>query len=134
MFARDALLWERSGAPRGVPEVQRAAQQADDFYKNVRVPFKDAGIAKAGSTTEPDTIFQNMVKAGRGDRAQKFYDALDPKGQAAVQYQMFSKAMNDATDPVSGFNSAKFVKSMNGLSDVYGVFFQGSDQNAIDNQ
>jgi hypothetical protein len=115
----------------GVPEVQQAAQAADDFYKNVRVPFKDAGIAKAGSTTEPDTIFQNMVKAGRGDRAQKFYDALDPKGQAAVQYQMFSKAMNDATDPVSGFNSAKFVKSMNGLGDAYGVFFQGQDQNAM---
>ena len=113
------------------PGIQQAQQLADQYYRQVRVPFKDAGIAKAGSTTEPDTTFQNMIKSGRGDRAQKYYDALDPKGQSAVQYEMVNDAINKATDPVKGFSSARFVRQMDGLKDAYGVFFKGQDAMAV---
>jgi hypothetical protein len=131
---KDALEQDLNGFTQNskLPDLQKAAADADQYYREVRVPFKDAGISRAAVTDEADTIFQGFIKAGRGDRAQKFYDALDPKGRAAVQYQLIAKAMNDAADPVNGFNSRKFVDSMGKLGDAAGVFFKGPDQAAID--
>jgi hypothetical protein len=133
---KDALRADLDNFTRksGVPEIQQAAQQADEFYKNVRVPFKNRMIANAGSgATDSDQIFKSFIQAGKGDRAQRFYDALDPKGQAAVQYSMVAKAMNDASDNLTEtFNHGKFFKSMDNLKDAYGVFFQGTDKLKID--
>lgn len=114
----------------GVPEVQEAARKADEYYAANRVPFKNRQIANAGSgTTDTDQIFNRLVQAGKGDQAQRFYDALDPKGRSAVQFSMVAKAMNDATDNLSGgFDHGKFFKSVDKLGDAYGVFFTGADK------
>ena len=115
-----------------VPELQAAQDAADQFYKTQRVPFKDVNLGKAATTNETDQIFQKFIQAGKGDRAQKFYDALDPKGQAAVQYQLVARGVNQATDPVKGFDPGKFAQYMDNLKDSTGVFFQGADKRALD--
>ncbi|NLT67267.1 MAG: hypothetical protein GXX84_11755, partial [Acidobacteria bacterium] len=116
-----------------VPEIEVAARAADSYYKSNRVRFKDAMLAEAATTTEPDQIFQRFIKAGKGDRAQKFYDALDARGRAAIRYEMIAKAVTDATDPKSGVLSPqKFFTSMNKLDDAYGVFFKGAEKAEID--
>jgi hypothetical protein len=134
---RNALQDDLSSFARtsSVPEVQQAGQVADEYYKTARVPYKDGMLAQASVTTEPDQIFQQFIKAGKGDRAQNFYNALDPKGQAAVRYDMMAKAVNDATVPSSGgpiFSPAKFTGSMSKLNDAYGVFFTGPDKWQMD--
>jgi hypothetical protein len=130
---KTAIDNDLSGAIRksGHSELEAAGQAADEYYKQVRVPFKDIRIARAAVTTEPDEILSKFIAAGKGDRAQKFYDALDPKGQAAAQYQMFAKSINDATDAGS-FSARKFAGSLDKLQDAYGVFFDGPDKAAID--
>jgi len=117
---------------QNIPELRAAAKMADDFYRDAVVPYKDINIARQVSNDETDRIFQTFLQKGGRDRAQKFYNALDPKGRAAVQYQLVADAMNKATDPVKGFNSGKFVRAMDGLGDAYGVFFEGSDKMAVD--
>jgi len=114
------------------PELATAANDANQYYRDVRIPFKDRTIAKAGTTDEPDTIFGTLIKGGRADLAQKFYNALDPKGRAAAQYQMVNKAIKDSTDPVTGFDPAALTRSIEKFKDNYGVFFTGQDQAALD--
>lgn len=110
------------------PELQDAAKQADDYYKSTRVPFKQPDIAKAATTPDPDQIYDGFVQAGAGDKAQRYYNALDPKGRAAVRYQMATDASNAATDPITGeFDPKKFYHALNDVSDAHGVFFKGGD-------
>lgn len=117
---------------QGIPELRAAGKMADDFYRQSVVPYKDLKIAREASSDETDHIFDTFVQQGGRDRATKFYNALDPKGQAAVKYQMVLDGLNKATDPVKGFNSAKFTKSMDGVQDAYNVFFQGKDRADMD--
>jgi hypothetical protein len=61
------------------------AMAADDYYRTYRVPVSDRAVAKALGTDEADTILNMFVKRGeRGDLAQKFFDAMGPKGRAAA--------------------------------------------------
>jgi hypothetical protein len=66
--------------------------RADEFYKTAVVPYKDKALARALSSDTPDEIYSQFIRVGRSgageDRAIKFYDALDPKGKAAVRYGM----------------------------------------------
>jgi hypothetical protein len=139
---RDAVDTDlRNYTASGAPDVQQAADMADSYYASRRVPFKAADIAKAGAPNlagtsmdaESDRIFGNFIQAGRGDKAQRFFDRLDPRGRGAVQYQMAADAMNQATDPIRGtFDPAKFYNALNKTQDAYGVFFTGPDKAAMD--
>lgn len=114
------------------PELNQAANAANDYYRDYRVPFKDQNVARAGTTNEQDTIFNTFIKKGRGDLAQKFYNSLDAKGRGAVQYDMVDKAMQAATDPVTGFDPGKFARGLNDSQQAAGVFFQGDDKAKLD--
>jgi hypothetical protein len=123
------------------PELQAAADAADAYYARERVPFTASDIAKAGApnpagtTTdaEADQIFQKFIKAGGGDKAQRFYDRLDPRGRAAVQYQIAADALHKATDPVtSEFSPDKFFGQLDKVKDAYGVFFTGPAKASMD--
>lgn len=117
------------------PQLKQAWQVADQYYRNVRRPFKDAMVANAGSfqNTEPDQIFDKFIQAYKGDRAQKFYNALDNKGRASVRYQIMADAMNQATNNTSGaFSPQKFVNALDKIKDAYGVFFQGPEKAEMD--
>jgi hypothetical protein len=128
-------------AQSGADDVQKAADTADKYYAEHRIPFKARDIAQAGApnlsgagtSAEPDQIFDAFIKAGRGDKAQRFFDALDPRGRAAVQYQIAADAMNQATDPARGtFDAQKFFDALDKTKEAYGVFFKGPDKAAMD--
>lgn len=118
----------------GKVDILNAQELADKYYSQEVVPFKERNVAAAGATDETDTIFDKFIQGGRVDRAKKLYDSLDPKGQAAVQYQLVQKAIDTATDPVKGFNSSSFVKTLdNKMAGGYDTFFPGgADRQAID--
>jgi hypothetical protein len=117
----------------GVPQIQAAAREADEFYKRVRVPFKDAQLTSAASSTEPDQILQKFLMPGKGDRAQKLYNALDPKAQAAVRYEMARRAIEKATNSSKGiFSPTEYDGYFNHLKEAYGVFFKGKDKWEMD--
>jgi hypothetical protein len=117
----------------GIPEIQRAAKVADDYYKTARAPYKDQMLAAAANDKEPDQIFQRFIQAGKGDRAQRFYDALDPKGQAAVRYKIVASAVDKATNEGTGvFSPQKYFTAMTKVKDATRVFFQGAGEEEID--
>jgi hypothetical protein len=139
---RDAVDTDlRSFTANGPPDLQKAADAADQYYARYRVPFKASDIAKAGApdaagtTTdaEADQIFGKFIQAGRGDKAQRFYDALDPRGRASVRYQIAADAMNQASDPLHGtFDAGKFFNALEKSKEAYGVFFSGAEKAEID--
>jgi hypothetical protein len=139
---RDAVDTDlRNYTAAGAPDVQAAADAADKYYAQTRVPFKASDVAKAGApnlagtTTdaEADQIFGKFIQAGKGDKAQRFFDALDPRGRAAVQYQMAADAMNQATDNVRGaFDPENFFNALDKTQEARGVFFKGPDKAAMD--
>lgn len=126
---RQAVRADLSKFSEAVPQLEAAAQKADQYYKNVRVPFKQPDIAGAGSAVDADHIYDGLIKAGGGDKAQRYYNALDQKGRAAVRYQMAMDAVNAATDAVRGtFDPQKFYSALSNMSDAHGIFFQGIER------
>lgn len=114
------------------PEIAAAAKQADSIYRGQVVPFKDQILAKAVKSSEPDQIFKTMIQQGKGDRAMKFYSALDADGQAAVRSQMVQDAMEAATAQEGVFSPAKFAQSLEKIRESTGVFFKGKDRFELD--
>lgn len=120
-----------------VPGLRRAWQDADGYYKANVVPYKDRLLAGALKDAAPDEIFGKFIQAGKGDRAQNFYNALDPKGQAAVRYGMVQNALEGATNPEKGldgasFSPARFAQNLERLKDASGVAFKGMDKFQLD--
>ena len=108
------------------PELAAAAQRADQFYKRQVIPYEDQQLAKALTSDTPDEIYGKFIQRDHRDRAKKFYDALDTRGKAAVQYGMVAEAQHKALDPTTGvFSPAKFEGSLKAIQDARGVFFKG---------
>lgn len=114
------------------PDLAAAAKRADSIYKNEVIPFKDRALASAVKSSEPDQIYRTFIQQGKGDRAQKFYNALDPDGQAAVRSQIVKDAFQAATVTDGVFSPAKFAQSLEKVKDASGVFFKGTDKFELD--
>jgi hypothetical protein len=119
-------------AAKGSPQLQRAWKEADTFYKQRVVPYKEGMLAKAIQRDLPDEIYPKFVKQG-ADRAQFFYNGLDEKGQAAVRYGMVAEALDASVQPTTGvFSPAKFAGSLERIRDASGVFFRGKGKFELD--
>lgn len=125
-------------AMSGGGDLKNAWKRADQFYKTAVVPYKDRALATSLKSDLPDEIYKKFVqvsRAGSGeDRAQKFYNALDPKGKAAVRYGMIANAIDNATIPEKeGFISpGKFEQSLENIKSATGVFFKGGEKSELD--
>lgn len=94
---------------------------------------KDKAFANATRSIEPDQIFNQFVKMGKGDKAANFYKNLDPKGQAALRYQMAENAFEKAWDPNKEiFSPAKFAQEFERNSAPYSNVFKGGDKAQMD--
>lgn len=112
----------------GVPALQQAHRQADQFYRTRVVPYREGALAKAIAQDLPDEIYGKFVRQG-ADRAQQFYHGLDPRGQAAVRYGMVREATDAATNgALDVFSPAKFAQSLGRIQEASGVFFRGQPQ------
>lgn len=107
-------------------------QAADKFYKEKYAPLKDSVLKAARESNEGDQIYGKFIQAGKGDRAQNFYNALDEKGRAAVRARMLQDAMKKATEQEGVFSPAKFAQSLEKIKASTGVFFKGKDKFEVD--
>lgn len=112
----------------GVPALQQAHRQADQFYRTRVVRYREGALAEAIKKDLPDEIYNKFVRQG-ADRAQQFYNGLDPRGQAAVRYGMVQEATDAATNgALDVFSPAKFAQSLGRIQEASGVFFRGEPQ------
>lgn len=94
---------------------------------------KDKAFASSLRSDKPDETFNQFMKVGKGDKAANFYKNLDPKGQAALRYQMAQNALDKATNESTGsFSPAKFALEFERMSAPYGNIFKGADKAQMD--
>lgn len=116
----------------GNPAIKKSYQAADSYYKAI-MARRDKAIAKSLDSNKPDEIYEQFVKAGKSDRAENFYRALDAKGQAALRYQMAENAMGKAVNESKDqFSPAKFAREFERLSEPYSRIFKGDDKKQMD--
>lgn len=94
---------------------------------------KDKAFAASLRSDKPDEIFNQFMKVGKGDKASNFYRNLDPKGQAALRYQMAENALSKATNESTGnFSPAKFALEFERMNAPYSKVFNGADKAQMD--
>lgn len=107
-------------------------KRANALYKQLQ-EGKDRAFANATRSIEPDQVFGQFVKVGKGDKAANFYKNLDPKGQAALRYQMAENALSKATNESTGsFSPAKFALEFERMNASYNSVFKGGDKAQMD--
>lgn len=119
---------QSSGNTKLLGELKRA----NALYKQLQ-DGKDKAFAKALRSAEPDQVFEQFMKSGKGDKAANFYKNLDPKGQAALRYQMAENAFGKAWDPNKEvFSPAKFAQEFERMKAPYNNIFTGGDKAQMD--
>ena len=119
---------QNSGNTRLFGELKRA----NSLYGQLQ-QGKDKAFANAARSIEPDQIFNQFMKAGKGDKAANFYKNLDPKGQAALRYQMAQNALDKSLNESTGaFSPAKFALEFERMSAPYNNVFKGGDKAQMD--
>lgn len=107
-------------------------KRANAMYRELQ-QGKDKAFANVTRSIEPDQIFNQFVKMGKGDKAANFYKNLDPKGQAALRYQMAENALSKATNESTGtFSPAKFALEFERMNEPYSNIFKGGDKAQMD--
>lgn len=116
----------------GKPELINAYKNANGFYRNWQTG-RDKALAKAISSQTPDQIFKTFMKAGQGDKAKNFYRNLDPKGQAALRFEMVNQAIEKSSSETKGvFSPAEFAREFERLNKPYQNIFSNSDKAQMD--
>lgn len=115
------------------PALKNAWKTADTYYKEKVIPYRDTAIKNALKEERgADEIFKQFIKSGgaEGDfgtaRATKLFNALDPKGQAAVRYGILKLAKEKALNEKGEFSPAKYATNLKKLEASRSVFFKGS--------
>jgi len=121
------------------PALAEAAARADQWYRTQVAPYHATRLAKAlRAETPADTVYAMFIKASTTPQmAQRFYEALDTKGRAAVQAGMLSEAVDAAThvtstNPGGQLSPTQFAQNLQRIEDSYGVFFRGADRQRLD--
>nr|QJS05819.1 hypothetical protein [Psychrobacter sp.] len=116
----------------GNTAIKASYKKADKYYAGM-MKGNDKAFTKAAQSTTPDEIYKKFIKSGKGDGAQNFYNALDPKGQAALRLQMAETAADKAWNANrEAFSPAKFAGEFESLAEPYGRIFKGEDKAQMD--
>ncbi|WP_335984440.1 hypothetical protein [Acinetobacter haemolyticus] len=112
--------------------LKSAWNRADSYYRQV-MEGRDKEIAKTISSARPDEILDAFIKRNKGDRAERFFKQLDPKGQAALKNVMIENAIEKATNPSTQvFSPAKFAQYFEAMDAPYGRVFKGNEKKSMD--
>ena len=123
------------------PLVSRIGKAAARYYKTQVVPYKAQGLVSAMKNETPDKVIKGFIEAGSIDQAQRFYNALEPRGQAAVRFWIANKAAEKARTNISAgattaaegiISPAMYAKYIKDIQKGYGVFFKGHDKWVMD--
>lgn len=112
--------------------LKSAWNRADSYYRQV-MEGRDKEIAKTISSSRPDEILEAFIKRNKGDRAERFFNQLDPKGQAALKTVMVESAIEKATNPSTQvFSPARFAQYFEAMDAPYGRVFKGDEKKSMD--
>lgn len=120
------------------PELKTLWKNADNHYRYRVVPAKDRSLAQALKNADADTIYSKFITTGTREggkgtgRAQRFYNALDDKGRAAIRYGMVSDAFEKALKDDGQFSPAQFASHLNRYTTAKDVVFKPQDKAEID--
>jgi hypothetical protein len=115
----------------GNQSLMREYKRANLFYKQLQ-GGKDKALANSMRSQTPDEIYNQFVKVGKGDRAANFYKSLDPKGQAALRYEMANQAIIKASKAKDVFSPATFAHEFERLNAPYSQIFTGNHKAEMD--
>ncbi len=123
------------------PELAKAFEEFNNYYREKLVPYKDTKLAQALKNANPDEIYKSFIKLndipeGQGtDRAKKFYNALDKKGQEAVKTGFLNEGLQKAMNPDTGvFSGAKFSTYLKKNQPIMSFFDESGKQEISDLQ
>jgi hypothetical protein len=86
----------------------------------------------------PDEVYKKFIQVSRSgageDRAIKFYNALEPKGRAAVRYGMIANAIDKADIPGDKglLSPGKFEQALQDIDPAARTFFKGEGKKELD--
>lgn len=131
---KDALSDDLSSAAQksGVPELAAADKAAREFYSKYKGTFKDPTVVQAIQSADPDKVVEALSRAGKY-KAQRIFEALDPKGQAALAKSVFNEATSNAINPRTGdFIPGNVAAGINSKLDALGVTLKGENKIQLD--
>jgi hypothetical protein len=85
----------------GKPALATADKFARSEYSDYSGTFRDPTVVKAIQTSDPDQVVQALTKAGT-HKAQRIFNALEPKGQAAFAQATWEDAIRQAVNKRTG--------------------------------
>jgi len=113
--------------------LKEAFEKANKFYREKVVPITKKSLVKAQLSDEPDQIMKGFIKAGQGDKAKNFFNALDESGRGAVRYGMVRDAVDKAFDESKKtISPGTFAGHLEKMKDARKVFFTGDAGKEID--
>lgn len=114
------------------PQVRAQWKAANKFWAEKVVPLKDKSLGSAMKNRPADEIFDLFIKKGKAGRANKFYQALDPKGRAAVRSGLHERALEHAETTDAKIMSGRYADFMEKHQAATGVFFKGKEKAEVD--
>lgn len=121
------------------PELKKANQEFNNYYRKEVVPYKDAQLARALKNEDPDVVYSSFIKLnssseGKGySRAQRFYNALDNKGREAVKTGLLQHAFEKAVKEETGyFSPALFTAELKRNMPAKSTFFNEKEKKDLE--
>lgn len=109
----------------------RQFREANQFYAENVVPFKQRGLRELVKTEEPEKAWRFLVANGGADsRSVRLYRSLTPKGRAAVRLGYVLDAF-EAADGDKAFSTARMATLLENRESVAKQFFQGNELREI---
>lgn len=112
----------------------RQFRDANKFYQENIVPFKERGLRELVRSNEPERAYRWLFASGVPEsRAKRMYSNLTPKGRASVRLGMVLDAFEKAGgDEAQSFSAAKFATELEKRDNVIGTFFRGTERREIE--
>lgn len=123
-------------AERQGGELKNKYRQAQEFFKEEVVPFKNKDIRKVGTDDyDTDKLVGFFIKNDSPKRAAKLISKLDDEGKAAIKYAIledaFDKAMDVNKSGQGVFSPNKFATQIEKLGKTANVVFGNEDTKLI---
>lgn len=104
----------------------QAQANADQFYKDVIVPFKDRQLGNMGrGITDSDTVLSTWVKPGRENNLNRLMDNMDDQGKKALIQATLQKGFGvDNLQADTSFSAMKFANYWDSLGKTKDALFR----------
>lgn len=124
-LTKDAQAFSSNPKYAKTPFAQ-AQSQADKFYKDAIVPFKDRQLGNMGrGITDSDTVLNTWVKPNAPNKLDRLMDNMDDQGKNALIQSVLQKGFGvDNLQADTSFSAMKFANYWDGLGKTKDALFR----------